>query len=1047
MTARRWLRRAALAAGGLLILSLLALVALWTQRRPIAADAIDRELARRGVTASYRIATIGLRRQRLEDVRLGDRAHPDLIAKTAEVELAVGLGGVSVKSIVARGVRLRARLQDGKVSFGSVDKLLPPPSGAPFTLPDLRVTLSDARMRLETPMGAIGFALDGHGNLADGFAGRLAVVAPRLLAGGCALREATAFVNIAITDRKPALDGPVRAAAMTCGTASISAPQFAVDGRLNEALTRWQGSALVEAARGVAGGTRIGRSVGTVTFDGDRARTAGHVSLSAAGLHMAAASAAVLSLEGDYRVGARGLERATGTLGLRKARADAAVLTPLASAMAAAAGTPVAPIATGLGQAIGRAVRDVDADASFDVATRPAGFVVHMAALRARSRSGARAALDGGSGITYATWLGAARIDGALAVSGGGLPPTSIRLRQPTIASAISGEARIGSMATAESAFAVSPITFGPARGGGTRFATLVTMSGPLAGGRVTRLATPFAGRFDTRAGFRIGEGCQPLAFASLEIAGMRFGPTRLPLCPLVGGAILAREAGGGVRGGARIPAPRLSGHIGTNPITIAAATLAVPIDRPGFLAEALAIRMGEAPDPTRLDVARIAGDVDARGIAGRFEGADGKIAHVPLLVSHGAGPWRLAGGRIVLGGSLDVADEAASPRFRPLTTQDFALRFADGIIAATATLREPRSGIAVTSVDIIHHLSNADGRAILNVAGIPFDKALQPDALTPLALGVVANVEGIVTGRGEIRWDQRAVTSDGVFRTDAMNLAAAFGPVTGLKGEIRFTDLLALETAPGQTVTLAEVNPGIAVTDGVVRYQLLPGQRIRIEEGRWPFSGGLLVLEPTILDMGASRERRMTFRVEALDAAKFIQRFELDNVAATGLFDGALPMVFDENGGRIVGGRILARPEGGTLAYVGDISNADLGMFAQMAFDALKRMRYRNLAIEFDGAIDGEIVSKVIFTGNNELPVGGKAPGGLTSKFIGLPFKFNIVIKAPFRGLMGAMKSFIDPGDLIRSQLPQIPADASVRPADATSPPPIQPAVSEDKR
>ena len=32
------------------------------------------------------------------------------------------------------------------------------------------------------------------------------------------------------------------------------------------------------------------------------------------------------------------------------------------------------------------------------------------------------------------------------------------------------------------------------------------------------------------------------------------------------------------------------------------------------------------------------------------------------------------------------------------------------------------------------------------------------------------------------------------------MDLAAPFGPVTGMNGTIHFTDLLGLETAPGQT-------------------------------------------------------------------------------------------------------------------------------------------------------------------------------------------------------------------------------------------------------
>ena len=71
---RGWLRWLGVGTGSLALI----LVALWTQRAPIAENFISRELNRRGVQGSYDLADIGLRTQRIENIVLGDPAHPDL---------------------------------------------------------------------------------------------------------------------------------------------------------------------------------------------------------------------------------------------------------------------------------------------------------------------------------------------------------------------------------------------------------------------------------------------------------------------------------------------------------------------------------------------------------------------------------------------------------------------------------------------------------------------------------------------------------------------------------------------------------------------------------------------------------------------------------------------------------------------------------------------------------------------------------------------------------------------------------------------------------
>src|SRR3546814_18227475 len=74
---------------------------------------------------------------------------------------------------------MRGSLRNGVLDLGEVDKFRDPKSAAPFSLPDILLALSDARLRLDTDAGAIGMQIDGQGNLRSGFRGRLAAAMPR----------------------------------------------------------------------------------------------------------------------------------------------------------------------------------------------------------------------------------------------------------------------------------------------------------------------------------------------------------------------------------------------------------------------------------------------------------------------------------------------------------------------------------------------------------------------------------------------------------------------------------------------------------------------------------------------------------------------------------------------------------------------------------------------------------------------------------------------------------------------------------------------------
>ncbi|WP_375427014.1 YdbH domain-containing protein [uncultured Sphingomonas sp.] len=1018
---------------GVVMLGLLALLLLgtWIARRPIASEVIDRELAAAGVPARYEVADLGFGRQRLIDVSIGDPERPDLVADWIETGTRLTWSGASVTAIRAGRVRMRGRLVDGRLSLGAIDRLLPAPSGKPFALPRLFVDVADARMRLEMPAGSVGLRLAGRGRLDDGFDGRLAAVSRRITAGGCVAEGMTAMVRVRITDAAPAITGPVRAARIVCANGGARRVRTELKAAFTPALDRWRGMARLATGAAEGSGAGAAALAGTVTFAGGARATAGWAELRSTEARLVGASARRLDLVGEYRVD-------DGLRFAGRARAEGAAMARISLDAAALAGTPLAPIAERVAGAVGQAARGFAFDAALAVDTRRGG-AIRVTELNGRSQSGARLTLGGGDGVAWSR--AGLTIDTDAAVSGGGLPTMRVMLDQAAARAPIRGLAHVERYSAGGAGLALTPVAFTATPGDATRISTVATVSGPLGDGRIDGLRVPIMLDWDGRTRLALDPGCAPVAFERLALAGLVLSSTRLRLCP-TGGALI-RIADGRVSGGARIDAPRVTGFLGGTPVTLAARGAEVALGARGFTLRDVAARLGRTGRETSIGVERLDGRIDGNAVVGRFAGTSGRTANVPLLLSDAAGAWRLAGGALTLGGATTVSD-ATARRFEPLRSDDMAFRLEGGRIAVTGSLVEPATRTLVTRARIGHELARGAGEASLSVPGIVFDERLQPDALTRTTFGVIADVRGRVAGEGRIVWSPDGVTSTGAFATEGIDLAAAFGPVTGLKGRIVFDDLLALRSAPGQVATIATINSGIPVNDGVLRYQTLPGSRVSVEGGRWPFAGGTLLLASTTLDFSRPVDRRLTFRIDGMQADRFLQQFDFDNLSATGVFDGELPMIFDERGGRIENGRLRVRAGGGTLAYVGAISQEKLGTWGDFAFQSLKSLRYRQFGIVMNGPLAGEMVTDVRFEGVSQ-------GAGTRSNFIirrlqRLPLVFNIRIKAPFRGLIDSARSFYDPARLIERNLPALLDEQERRAAPPAIPPPvIQPPVSRN--
>jgi translocation and assembly module TamB len=1002
-------------------------VILWLQRIAISETLIEQELADRGISATYKIEAIGVRTQRLTNLVVGKGKIPDLTAKSLEITLDWGWRGPVIQSVSGEGVRLHGKYQDGKVSFGELDKFSDPESKEPFKLPDFNLRLRDSRLSMITPWGAIGASLAGDGNLRRNFKSKMALSIPQFEAAGCSAKGGNFWGDVRIRNAQPRIIGPLKFDGLACdnGQAHLGAWVANIDSRISEDMSRWNGLVSLNGKAVRFGAIAGDRVVLATAFNGN-ARTT-HITAKGETLSVQSPQLSVpkagLKLRGYVGSGKQMLD---GSIDFFNASVTSALRRQIADAAKGAVDTPIGPIAAQAGDRAAAALEDFSGRAQIEISSEKLRNSVHITGLALRSASGAMLSSASGGALRLRqqpsgfTWSG----DGKLALQGGGLPQLTAQLQRRD-SNRFSAQIEMQPYAAGSAQLAMTPLTLDGAPGQPTRFQTQLRFSGPLADGRVEDALIPIAGRMGDSGVIALNGGCHAVSATEVRISGYQLAQPQLQLCSAAGQDLM-RWSPRGLEGAVILPRLALNGSSGDSALALNSGPARYDLRAGQWSVQDLALQLtpkavaGQPEElPTHFAATEVKGRLAASGLQGTLSGLEGRIGAVPLNMSEVDGDWLWRDGALSVAGQLVLTDAEADARFFPLIAKGATLRFADGRITALAAFAERGSGRHVVNTDIVHDFNAGGGRANLHVKELRFDEAFQPTQLTSLALGVVAEVDGSVVGDGFVQWDNKGVTSGGTFATEDTNLAAAFGPVTGLTGTIVFDDLLDLRTRPAQRLTIKEVNPGIAVTDGEITYMLTGGNKVRIEGGRWPLANGELKLHPATLNFAAEETRHLSFDIIGIDAAHLLQQFAFENLNVTGIFDGSLPVEFDGLGGHVVGGRIDSRAGGGTIEYVGELSNRNLGAMANFAFGALRSLTYNDLSIELNGALDGEMVTDIRFGGVGQGQ--GANKNFLTRQIARIPMIFNVKVAAPFRSLFTTVAGLYDPTVQIEEKLPEL--------------------------
>jgi hypothetical protein len=965
---RRRGRQALLVAGVVVGVLLVLTALLYLNRRAAARQILVGWLAQQGIVADTRIERVeidGL----VASIRIGDPASPDVVVDRVEVDYAIaapwskaGLGLTPSRIRLLRPV-VRARFQNGQLSFGSLDPLIERFTGRPPG-PDSRgpfVLVEKARVRIETDFGPA--TILGDARVDDSRLLRLTARMPatafrrgetRAEAVQAAIDLTTAGDRVAIRldaaagrARQPGFDGE---GARLSLTADLPYPDFKVrrvdgEARIDLHLVADRLAAADAMAR--QADLRLtfdGRAQGWLdSFDLDGAGTA---DVRAARIEGAGASAATSRLQmGETRI------VATRTPESLAWRLDGAAT--MTAARASGAGLDGAGLTvTARRLAVGGRGAAVEAEGTIGLAAHRLAWS-DLVLGGVRGETAIDLVSDAGVRLNARGAVRAAR--GAWPLFG---PPSGDDV--PELAemkralSAFALDAPGFELASGDSGARLTltrPATVRPANGGVLTLAPVATPvfsapRGQAGGGALSLTATR-------------GRGLPDAAF---NIPAWRLTPSGFT-ATLDGRAALDFGLARGIDLQTRGALTSSNGRL----TYVAVGCIPLTVDR---------------LDLDENDVVDISGDLcpvaaplvsvaDGRWRAeGALRGLDASAPFLALQVRDADGRFTATGGPAGLGLEADIAratvEDATTPlRFNPLTASGTA-RLRDETWTGAFDLA--RDGTTLGQMSLAHDGVAGAGGLTISAPSIVFaEGGLQPSDLSPLAEVIGSPATGSVAFEGRIDWRADAEgTSAGRLTIPGLDFTSPAGPVKGLRGTVDFISLAPLTAAPGQRLTADLLESVAPLTDIEVTFGL-DEAAVTVEGGDLAVAGGHIRVEPFAVSLEPDQPISGVIVLENVQLGQVIAGAGFgDKVNLDAVVSGRLPFTFDRvNGVRVTGGTLAAVQPGRLSIAREALSGLEAGgggeavppnTVQDLAYQAMENLSFDILSAEVNSLDEGRI-------------------------------------------------------------------------------------------
>jgi hypothetical protein len=289
------------------------------------------------------------------------------------------------------------------------------------------------------------------------------------------------------------------------------------------------------------------------------------------------------------------------------------------------------------------------------------------------------------------------------------------------------------------------------------------------------------------------------------------------------------------------------------------------------------------------------------------------------------------------------------------------------------------------------HDLLTASGDASLKLETVHFEPGgLQPAHLLPALEEWIHSASGTLEAHGSAGWQREGITGAIDVALRDWNVESPVARFEGVNGVIQIDGPWPASVPAGQLLSMARVDFGLELHNGLVRFGLRPDRTIDLERAEWEFAGGRIHTAGRF-DLMAE-EQELVLEVEDVDIAQLLALVPLDGLSGEGRIGGRLPLVRRGDVLEIRDASLSGDAAGGWLRYaaaggIAGLAPTQRGFLVMLS--AFEDLRWESLELGMNGDTQGIVEIRLHVRGRNPEYQSGR------------PVEFNMSVESRLADLL----------------------------------------------